>query len=65
MKEEVKKKRGGKRAGAGRPRKGHVRLSIGLRLPLDIYNYLQQQDNKSQFVEKIIREWATTKNIIL
>lgn len=63
--QEIKSKRGGKRAGAGRPRKGYVRLSIGLRLPLDIYNFLQQQDNKSRFVEEIIREWATTKNIIL
>jgi hypothetical protein len=56
-------KRGGRREGAGRPKKGYIRMSIGLRLSLDVYNFLQKQENKSMYVENIIREWLKYKNI--
>lgn len=57
---------GGRRENSGRKRQQPaLKKSIGLRLPLDVYDFLQMQGNKSAFVEKLIREYCTNNNIIL
>lgn len=56
--EKPKSNRGGARAGAGRKKKDkqNESLRIGLRLSRDVYEILQRYDNKTEFIEKAIRE---------
>lgn len=58
MEEEQKKsKRGGKREGAGRKAKGDAgTLRVGFRCSQDVYDILQQQPDKTKYIEKAIRE---------
>ena len=59
MEEEQKtpKPKGGARQGAGRKPKGNEgTLRIGFRCSQDVYDILQQVENKTEFIEKAIRE---------
>lgn len=51
------KPRGGKREGAGRKSKGdNGTLRIGFRCSQDVYDILQQQPDKTAYIEAAIRE---------
>jgi hypothetical protein len=53
-----KGERGGARPGAGRKPKGETeKLQYGWRVSRDVWNILQQQDNKTDFIEKAIRAY--------
>ena len=59
MEEEIKtpKPKGGKREGAGRKSKGREgTLRVGFRCSQDVWDILQQQEDKTAFIEKAIRE---------
>lgn len=55
--EEVKKKRGGKRPGAGRPANGR-NISIGLKISKEAYDILGKQKNRSKFIDELIKSTA-------
>lgn len=59
--------RGGARARAGRRRfaEADKKVSMGIRLPLDVYSFLQLQPNKSTFVEDLIRKHCKDNGISL
>lgn len=63
----VRPGRGGARARAGR--KGYAeadkKVSTGIRLPLDVYAFLQLQPNKSTFIEDLIRKHCKDNGIPL
>ena len=49
---------GGARPGAGRkPKGGTEKLHYGWRVSRDVWNILQQQDNKTDFIERAIRAY--------
>ena len=57
MEEEKKTNRGGKREGAGRKSKGDLgTLRVAFRCSQDVWDILQQQPNKTEYIEKAIRE---------
>ena len=60
MEEEKKepKKRGGYRPNAGRPAKGGIdgTQRVAFRASKDVWAILQQVENKTEFIEKAIRE---------
>ena len=50
---------GGKREGAGRkPKGGDEKLRYSWRCSRDVWEILQQQDNKTEFIENAIRAYA-------
>ena len=56
MTETIKKGRGGKRDGAGRPA-GISTKSMSLKLDLDLYEILNKQvPNKNRFINDAVRE---------
>ena len=60
MVQEKKKARGGKREGAGRPKKDDAKQPVTVRLDADLYNVLKSENFKSrynlaQFVNDSIR----------
>ena len=60
MEQEKKKARGGKREGAGRPKKDDAKQPVTVRLDADIYKILKSRDfmnryNMAQFVNDSIR----------
>lgn len=64
---EAKKDWGGRREGAGRPRKYNNCKSIALRIPDDVEEILSRQENRSQFIVEAIRAYdkaQRTKTIL-
>ena len=53
--EEIKKKRGGKRDGAGRP-KGEETTMISVRLEKELLKRIPSQTNRSKYVNDAVRE---------
>lgn len=50
--------RGGARTGAGRkPKGGTEKLHYGWRVSRDVWDILQQQENKTEYIEKAIRAY--------
>lgn len=61
MEQGTKKKRGGKREGAGRPKKDDAKQPITVRMDADIYRILKSrkflnQFNLAQFVNDSVRD---------
>lgn len=59
--------KGGARKGAGRMAfsEADKKIPMGIRLPQDVYAFLQMQPNKSVFIENLIREHCKNNNIPL
>lgn len=59
--------KGGARKGAGRMAfsEADKKIPTGIRLPQDVYAFLQMQPNKSVFIENLIREHCKNNNIPL
>ena len=55
--EKEKKGRGGARTGAGRPRGRNNYRSIALRIPKDVANILDAQENRSAYIIEAIRAY--------
>lgn len=53
----LKKKRGGARPGAGRPRGRNNYRSIALRIPKDVADILDGQENRSAYIIEAIRAY--------
>lgn len=51
--EEEKKQRGGRRTRAGRPTKGK-KILIAVRVSEEAHSILQQQANKSEYIDELI-----------
>lgn len=56
--EKKKNGHGGARAGAGRPVTVNNSRSIGLRVPQDVAEILERQENRSAFIIEAIRAYA-------
>ena len=48
--------KGGKRAGAGRPKSEVTKTIMSLRIDPDLIDYVNMQDNKSKFINECIRK---------
>lgn len=58
MKQEINKsKRGGKREGSGRPFTGRIN-PVAIRISDEAKKVLDNQQNKNEFIDRIIVEWA-------
>lgn len=55
--EKEKSKRGGRREGAGRPRGINNHASISIRIPEDVSEILDRQQNRSAFIIEAIRAY--------
>ncbi len=55
--EEKKNNWGGARAGAGRPKGRNNYKSIGLRIPEDVAEILDRQENRSAYIIEAIRAY--------
>lgn len=55
--EAEKKQRGGARPGAGRPRGRNNYRSIALRIPEDVAEILDRQENRSAYIIEAIRAY--------
>lgn len=53
--EETKKTWGGRRAGAGGPKKENPKIHTAFRLDADLKEYLSEKTNKSEFINLCIR----------
>lgn len=53
---EEPKKHGGRRIGAGRPKKEKGKKNTTFRLDTDLEDYLSKKTNKSEFINSCIRE---------
>ena len=65
---DIKKSgRGGRREGAGHPKlpEAERKKSIGIRLPVDLYDFVKMQKNKSTFIEEVLRFYIENKGITL
>ncbi len=60
-KNEQKKSWGGKRAGAGRPSVSGSTRSIGIRIPEDIAEILDRQENRTAYIIEAIRAYEKSK----
>jgi len=56
MEEDKKPKRGGSRPNAGRKPKAEQSRMITFRASQDVYEILMMQPNKTEYIEKAIRE---------
>lgn len=54
---EKKSGRGGRREGAGRPKGENNVRSIALRIPEDVANILDKQENRSAYIIEAIRAY--------
>lgn len=52
---QEKKQRGGRRAGAGRPKKGERTISVSVRLSPEAYEIYLSLNNKSEALDKLIK----------
>lgn len=59
--EKNSNKWGGKRSGAGRPKKFSNNKTIALRIPEDVVEILDRVDNRSAFIIEAIRFYADYK----
>lgn len=57
--EEKKGKAGGKRKGAGRPKKCDAKLLLSVRIDADLAALVKSQANKSRFINDCIRRVAS------
>lgn len=55
--ETSRKKRGGARAGAGRPATKHNTRTIALRIPADVAEILDRQEHRSAYIIEAIRAY--------
>ncbi|MDE5788412.1 MAG: hypothetical protein K2H79_07725 [Bacteroidaceae bacterium] len=55
--EEVKKQRGGRRPGAGRPANGR-NIQVSFKISLEAYEILNKQANRSKFIDELIKDSA-------
>ena len=53
----AKKGRGGRREGAGRPATVESTRTIGLRIPADVAEILDRQENRSAYIIEAIRAY--------
>lgn len=62
--EEIKKKSraGGKRAGAGRPKKDDAKTVVTFRIDADLASLVKSKDNKSRFINDCIRQTVSDKS---
>ena len=58
MGQEEKKQNGhgGRRPGAGRPKSANRKIAISITLDPDLLDYVNRQENKSQFINHCIRK---------
>lgn len=54
------KTKGGKRAGAGRPKSEVTKTIMSLRIDPDLIDYVNMQENKSKFINDCIRKQKET-----
>lgn len=62
--EEKNQNWGGKRTGAGRPKKFSNNKTIALRIPEDVVAILDSVENRSAFIVEAIRHYARFKGDI-
>lgn len=50
---------GGRRPGAGRPRKPDAKVTLTVKIDTDLFEIVSRQANKSQFVNRCIRQYVS------
>lgn len=61
--EEKKQNWGGKRTGAGRPKKFTNNKTIALRIPEDVVEILDSVENRSAYIIEAIRHYHKSKGL--
>ncbi len=59
--DEQRKTRGGRRPGAGRPVTVDGTRTIGLRIPADVAEILDRQENRSAYIIEAIRAYEASR----